>query len=172
MIRSLNRGAQRSLEKGHGEYVAPRYLKDGKMDMDFLLRDFQTYWRKNSEIWTTRYREHFYQYDEAAPHLVIQAFLSRAVNGDGQVMREMALEARRADLCVIYGGHKYPIELKIYRGEKSVLEGLEQLSEYMDKVAAAAGWFYSIGTQVKAGMKKFTYREESLNGKKIVVVGC
>ncbi|MCL1992218.1 MAG: ATP-binding protein, partial [Spirochaetes bacterium] len=72
MVRTLSWNVLRSIEEEHRSYAAPRYLKDGKIDMDFLLRDFQAYWRENSEIWTTRYREHFYQYDEAAPHLVLQ----------------------------------------------------------------------------------------------------
>ena len=39
-----------------------RYLKDGRINMDFLLGDFQQYWRENSEIWKDRYRENFYEY--------------------------------------------------------------------------------------------------------------
>ncbi|MCL1992215.1 MAG: ATP-binding protein [Spirochaetes bacterium] len=173
MIRSLNWDAQRSLEKGQAEYIAPRYLKDGKLDITFLIRDFQTYWRENSEIWTTRYKEHFHQYDKAAPHLVIQAFLNRVVNGGGQVVREMALGTKRADLCVIYGGYKYPIELKIYRGEKSVQEGREQLSEYMDKVGAETGWLVMFDRDTeKSWDDKIYMKEESLSRKKIVIAGC
>jgi hypothetical protein len=38
--------------------------------MDFLMRDFQQFWRENSDIWLTKF-----DYEEAAPHLILMAFL-------------------------------------------------------------------------------------------------
>ena len=38
--------------------------------MSRLLRDFQQFWRDNSDIWQGKF-----DYKEAEPHLVLQAFL-------------------------------------------------------------------------------------------------
>lgn len=63
----------------------PSYLVNGKLDMKKLLTDFQQFWRENSDIWVNRY-----QYQEAAPHLIIQAFLQQIVNSGGRISREIA----------------------------------------------------------------------------------
>jgi len=78
-------------------YTIPRYLKGKEFDMKYLLKDFQEFWRENSEIWSE-----LYQYKEAAPHLILQAFLQRVINGGGKILREMAAGKRRLDLCVVY----------------------------------------------------------------------
>ncbi|MCP4696456.1 MAG: ATP-binding protein, partial [Gammaproteobacteria bacterium] len=72
MIRILSYQAQITMEQRRYPPQAPFYLIDGKLDMKRLLGDFQQFWRENSEIWQERY-----QYKEAAPHLVLQAFLQR-----------------------------------------------------------------------------------------------
>ena len=61
----------------------PAYLTGGRLDMSRLLQDFQTFWRENSDIWQERF-----EYKEAAPHLILQAFLQRVVNGGGRIIRE------------------------------------------------------------------------------------
>jgi hypothetical protein len=71
MFRTLNYSAQMTLREDYQNYEIPRYLKNGRIDMDFLMRDFQQFWRENSEIWDERF-----QYKEAAPHLVLMAFPS------------------------------------------------------------------------------------------------
>jgi len=173
MVWTLNLEAQDSIQYSHGDYTAPRYLKDGKIDMQFLISDFQEYWRENSEIWADRYKQRAYKFAEAAPHLVMQAFLLRVVNGGGQIIREMALGTKRADLCILYGGHKYPIELKILRNEKSLGDGLRQLSVYMDKLGADAGWLVLFdGDTEKSWNDKIYMRKEIVGVKEIIVAGC
>jgi len=173
IIRTLNCGVQDSMQATHQDYLLPRYLKAGKIDINFLIRDFQEYWRENSEIWTDRYRTHFYEYDEAAPHLVMQAFLQRVINSGGQLIREMALGRKRADLCIVYDGQKYPIEIKILRNDKTISDGLAQTLEYMEKCGSDAGWLIIFDRSVeKSWDEKIYIKEENMNGKKITVAGC
>jgi hypothetical protein len=173
IIRALNRNVQDSISNTHKEFTVPRYLNEGKLDMDFLIRDFQTYWRENSDIWKNRYKVDLYQYDEAAAHLVIQAFLDRLVNSGGKLIREMALGTRRVDLCVIYGDYKYPIELKILQNIRDHSRALEQILEYMDKVGSNNGWLVIFDRDTnKSWEEKIYMRQETLNGKRIVVAGC
>ena len=169
IVRALNYSVQEAIKERYNRYEVPFYLKAGKLDINALLKDFQNFWCENSEIWIERYKTNFYQYDEAAPHLVIQAFLQRVVNGGGDISREMALGKMRSDICVEWQGQKYPIELKILRNDKTIPEGLEQLSKYMSRCGADEGWLVVFDRDMsknwddKLYVKKFD---------KITVFGC
>jgi hypothetical protein len=99
--------------------------------------------------------------------------LQRVINGGGDIIRDMALGAKRADLCVIHGGQKYPVELKILQNEKSRADSLNQISGYMDKVGADAGWLVIFDRDAERSWDDKIYmKEESVNGKRVVVAGC
>ncbi|MDR0681066.1 MAG: AAA-like domain-containing protein, partial [Dysgonamonadaceae bacterium] len=49
---------------------------DGSLDMDSLLKEFQKFWRRYSEIWEAKS-----DYTEAFPHLLLLAFMQRLLNG-------------------------------------------------------------------------------------------
>jgi hypothetical protein len=173
IFRALTRMAQESIKNAGEKYAPPRYLKDGKLDMDFLMRDFQKYWRENSEIWRARYKAELYEYDEAAAQLVMHAFLQRVVNGGGHVHCEAAAGTKRVDLCVEYNGRKYPVELKILQSETSRAESLKQLRGYMDKLEADAGWLVVFDRSPKRFWGRKTYiKEVKVDGKRVTVVGC
>ena len=125
IIRTLNYSVQENLKVENPNDNSPKYVKDGKIDVNFLLRNFQDFWRENSEIWIKRYKENFYEYEEAAPHLVLQGFLQRVINGGGQISREMALGTKRADICIEWENQKYPIELKLYKNAKTTEEAID-----------------------------------------------
>ncbi|MDR1484255.1 MAG: AAA-like domain-containing protein, partial [Planctomycetaceae bacterium] len=55
IVRKLSSITQNELQKSEYPYQIPRYLKGGRIDMDFLMRDFQQFWRENSQIWVQRY---------------------------------------------------------------------------------------------------------------------
>jgi Holliday junction resolvase len=135
------------------------------MDMDFLMRDFQQFWRENSDIWLRRF-----DYEEAAPHLVLMAFLQRVINGGGQIIREMAAGRGRLDLCVVREGEKYPIEIKLRRGEKSRAQGVEQTLRYMDAYGAREGWLAIFDRRAGAGWDEKIYLEKATASNKTVTV--
>ncbi|MDR1895342.1 MAG: ATP-binding protein, partial [Prevotellaceae bacterium] len=148
-------------------YQIPRYLKNGRIDMDFLMRDFQQFWQSNSKIWKERFL-----YKEAAPHLILMAFLQRVVNGGGQIIREMAAGTGRLDLCLIYEGRKYPIELKIRYGNKYVENGLEQTAQYMDTLGCNEGWLAIFDRRATVKLDDKLYmRKETVDGKIVTIVG-
>ena len=117
-------------------YVQP----DGRLDMGKLLAAFQQFFRENSEAWLERF-----DYKEAGPQLLMQAFLQRIVNGGGFIGREYALGRKRTDLLVRWripgGEQRVVIELKVSQGdvERTIAAGLPQTWEYMDKSGAEAG---------------------------------
>ena len=148
-------------------YLIPRYLRNERIDMDYLMRDFQQFWRENSAIWETKY-----QYKEAAPHLILMAFLQRIINGGGHIIREMAAGKGRTDLCLVYNNLKYPIELKIRYSEKSVSEGIEQTMKYMDTFGCSDGWLAVFDRRPKISWsKKIYFKKEKSDGKTVTIIG-
>jgi hypothetical protein len=173
IVRTLNWDAQEAIKAKYEDYELPHYLKSGKININTLLKDFQSFWRENSEIWTTKYKENFYQYDEAAPHLVIQAFLQRVLNGGGSISREMALGKNRADICIEWEGKKYPIELKLYQGARTLKDATEQILKYMERMGSKEGWVVIFDrTPKKSWSKKLYAKEIKQSGKKINIFGC
>ncbi|MCK5231432.1 MAG: ATP-binding protein [Desulfobulbaceae bacterium] len=120
--------------------------QDNYLDMDKLLAAFQDFFRENSESWIQRF-----DYKEAGPQLLLQAFLQRIVNSGGRIHREYGLGRRRTDLFIqwpidseqgFYGPmQKVVIELKILYKSLDITktEGLEQTFDYMDKCGADEG---------------------------------
>jgi len=116
-------------------------LPDGRLDIPALLRAFQQFFRENSEIWLQGL-----PFKEAGPHLVLQAFLQRIVNGGGRINREYALGRKYTDLYLewpldeekgFYGDvQKVVLELKILRGslDKTVTDGVAQVADYAKRI--------------------------------------
>ncbi|MDR1041023.1 MAG: ATP-binding protein [Deltaproteobacteria bacterium] len=110
---------------------------------------------------------------EAFAHLVLQAFLQRVMNGsDAEVLRDYASGRGRVDLCVIYKGLRYPLELKI-KGVQSREESLRQLFGYMDRLQATVGWLVVFDMDRKVPWSdKLFWDTLDREGKTIHVVGC
>ncbi len=113
---------------------------DGRLDVVKLLTAFQTFFREHSEHWVKRF-----QYQEAGPQLLLQAFLQRIVNSGGRIEHEYGLGRKRTDLLLVWPQgertHKIVIECKVLHKslEQTIAEGLAQTAEYMDRCAAEAG---------------------------------
>ena len=112
----------------------------GSLDVVALLTAFQTFFREHSEHWVTRF-----QYQEAGPQLLLQAFLQRIVNSGGRIEREYGLGRMRTDLLLVWPQgdqtRKVVIECKILHKslDQTIADGLEQTAEYMDRCDAEAG---------------------------------
>jgi hypothetical protein len=170
IIRTLNYDEQRVLKSYEQfEYLEmPKYYKNDSVDMNLMLQDFQQFWRENSDVWQERF-----QYREAAPHLILQAFLQRVFNGGGDVQREMATGRDRLDLCINYKGKKYPIEIKINRGAQSVEKGIEQTLRYMNTLGCTEGWLVVFDrNREKSWDERIYQKTEKSNDKTVNVFGC
>ncbi|MDR3187889.1 MAG: AAA-like domain-containing protein [Prevotellaceae bacterium] len=167
IARTLSHGTQQLLLQNPNTHSLPRYLNTGRIDMDCLMRDFQQFWRENSDIWVEKY-----EYKEAAPHLILMAFLQRVINGGGQLIREMAAGTGRLDLCLIYENLRYPIELKIRHGEKYLENGLAQTAHYMDIHGCTEGWLALFDRRPNIPWEEKIYMEKKpVNGKTVTIVG-
>jgi hypothetical protein len=167
IIRKLSFSTQETLQNPKYPYQMPRYLKNGRIDMELLMRDFQQFWRENGDVYIKQYT-----YKEAAPHLILMAFLQRVVNGGGQIVRDMAAGYGRLDLCLFYEGQKYPIELKIRYGQKYLEKGLEQIARYMDIYGCNEGWLAIFDRRVRVKWDdKIFMKKKIVDGKTITIVG-
>ncbi len=171
--RELNYSTQVTISHEPSWYIR----EDGALDMKKLLSAFQDFFQEHSEHWMERF-----DYKEAGPQLLIQAFLQRIVNGGGRIEREYGLGRMRTDLLVIWpikepddrrqitedtgyqsSADRHPeknqrvvIELKIlYKSmEKTIDAGLQQTWKYMDRCRADEGHLVIFDRSPKKSWKK------------------
>ena len=170
--RELTFSTQATLADDPAWYVGT----DGALQVDKLLAAFQAFFREHSEHWVERF-----QYKEAGPQLLLQAFLQRIVNSGGRIEREYGLGRMRTDLLVVWpmngergAPQKVVIECKVLRRglDETLREGLRQTRAYMDRCAAAEGNLVIFDrTEGKAWDEKVYRREEAGSGAPIMVWG-
>ncbi len=123
-------------------YVEP----DGRLNLPKLLTAFQQFFHEHADAWVERF-----QYKEAGPQLLLQAFLQRIVNGGGRIDREYGLGRKRTDILVQWPldhaqGFLGPLqrvalELKLLHKslDATLAEGLAQTADYLDRSGAEEG---------------------------------
>ncbi len=144
-------------------------LPTGQLDMEKLLTAFQEFFREHSEIWLERF-----DYKEAGPQLLLQAFLQRIINSGGRIDREYGLGRRRTDLLIVRNMQKIVIELKIlYKSLNTTMtEGLKQTADYMDKSGAREGHLVIFDrSPTRKWAQKIFKKEKFVGTKKILVWG-
>ena len=149
---------------------------NGTLQVGELLAAFQTFFREHSEHWIERF-----QYKEAGPQLLLQAFLQRIINSGGRIEREYGLGRRRTDLLVVWpvGGdasriQKIVIECKLLHRslEQTLRDGLEQTRAYMDRCATVEGHLVLFDrTEDKSWDDKVYRRDETEGGAPVTVWG-
>ncbi|MGH9767262.1 MAG: ATP-binding protein, partial [Blastocatellia bacterium] len=167
--RELTWGTQATIAHQPSWYIAP----DGRLDTPKLLTAFQQFFRENSEHWVERF-----DYKEAGPQLLLQAFLQRIINGGGRIEREYGLGRKRTDLLVIWnyadGAQHVVLELKVGSGSSDALirEGLEQTAGYMDRCGAEEGHLVIFDrSATRTWEEKIFLRTETYQGRSIAVWG-
>jgi hypothetical protein len=146
---------------------------EGRLELDKLLATFQQFFREHAESWVERF-----DYREAGPQLLLQAFLQRVINGGGRVEREYGLGRGRTDLLVIWpypgGEQRVVLELKLKRRTlaETIKQGLAQTQRYMDRVGAKAGHLIIFDRdEERSWAEKIFVREERVKGVLIKVWG-
>lgn len=191
----VERGKPRRIANGIYREIIPRELtwstqnalvqepqwyqnSDGSINMEKLLTDFQQFFRENSDAWIGKF-----DYAEAGPQLLLQAFLQRIVNGGGYIDREYGLGRKRTDLLIRkpltegYGGpvQRIVLELKIkrYSLERTIEEGLQQTAAYMDAVGSVDEGHFIIfdRSKEKSWDERIWHKSYEVNGRTIVVWG-
>jgi len=172
LARQLTYSTQDAIPEPEWQWERP----DGSLDMDALLREFQKFWRRNSEIW-----EQKSDYTEAFPHLLLMAFLQRVLNGGDRIEREYAAGRGRMDLAVEYNKKMYIIEIKLVRTynapEEVREEGITQITKYRNSIDSGASSYLVIfdrrsEAKGKPWDEKIYWQEEAVPGGTVTVVGC
>ena len=145
------------------------WVREDGLDMPGLMAAFQQFWRENADANAVPF-----QYREAYPHLVLQAFLQRVINGGGQIIREMALGSGRLDLGVVFRDKTYAVEVKTTAYyAKSPEAAHEQMGRYMDRLGVGEGWLVVADSDLsKPWEGKISTAEISQGGKTIHLVRC
>lgn len=146
---------------------------DRRLDINKLLAAFQQFFREHAESWVERF-----DYKEAGPQLLLQAFLQRIVNGGGRVEREYGLGRGRTDLLVIWpyasSVQRVVIETKLRRGDLQTIiqQGIVQTWGYMDRCGADEGHLIIFDRgKDRSWEEKIFHRDETYQGKRLQVWG-
>ena len=133
--RVLSASAQNHL---HARDIRPNWQNaTGKLEPLQLMTNFMDFWLKQGEpMMKTVF------YHEAAPTLVLMAYLQRVINGQGRIEREYAAGSGRMDLYVEHGGVAMVIEIKVWRDKRPdpLIEGLEQIERYLARMQLDQGF--------------------------------
>ncbi len=157
------------------------YVKqDGSLDTEKLLKAFQQFFREHSDAWVEGF-----DYKEAGPQLLMQAFLQRIVNCGGRLSREYALGRKRTDLFIewpldekkgFYGEvQKVVVELKILRGDlgETIQKGIEQTLEYSRQVGAQESHLVIFNRNPDVSWDEKIWQSREKRGERTVLVwGC
>ena len=110
---------------------------DGKLQPKQFLDNFFAFWLEHGEAMMKSV-----PYHEAAPTLVLMAYLQRVVNGAGRIEREYAAGSGRMDLLVVHGDVRMVIEVKVWRDSRVDPEtkGLVQLEQYLSRLDLPNGF--------------------------------
>ena len=173
--RELTWTKQITIAEEQAWYLTPQR----SIDMQKLLEAFQQFFRENADSWIERF-----DYKEAGPQLLLQAFLQRIINGGGRISREYGLGRKRTDLYIewpvdevqgFYGEvQRIVLELKIlYKSkEATVTEGLTQTAGYADQCGAEEAHLIVFDRRPdKTWDDKISHDTKQLNGRQISVWG-
>lgn len=155
VVRVLAGDAERVVGVRPTSFVGP----DGRLDIPRVLTGFLGFWKENGEILAGRMA-----YPEAAPLLVMMAWLLRFTNGHGGILeREIGVGTKRMDLLLRWpftdaGGQRCwqreAFEVKVWRDRDKrrdpVPTGLAQLDGYLARLGLDHGTLVVFDTRATA----------------------
>ncbi|MDZ7877670.1 MAG: AAA family ATPase [Saprospiraceae bacterium] len=109
-------------------------LANNVLNMELILQKFQAFMHE-------QYSKHDRDFLERHSRLVYLAFMKPILNGYGYDFKEAQIsQERRLDVTITFYQYKYVAELKIWRGQALHEEGLDQLSDYLDRLKLTEGY--------------------------------
>ncbi len=104
------------------------------LNMELVMLKFQAFMRE-------QYSKQDRNFLERHGRLVFLAFMKPILNGQGYDFKEAQIsEERRLDVTLTFYQHKYVAELKIWRGQAAHEDGLNQLTDYLNKLNLTEGY--------------------------------
>jgi hypothetical protein len=126
-----------------GENEKPEFIKNGRLDMELVLRKFV-------EHYTFVYGDRSEQFLESDGRKLFMLYLKPIINGTGTFYIEpQTRDNKRMDLVVDYLGQQFVIEMKIWHGEEYHKRGEQQLLGYLDYFRLQKGYMLSFNFNQK-----------------------
>ena len=152
-----------SIEKSSDveRYSSSKFFEKGGLNIQLILESFQLFMKEHNSSKDNRFLE-------KNGRMLLMSFLRSIINGVGFMFKEnVTAEDKKMDLVITFNNNRYVIELKIWYGEKSLTDGLKQLSNYLDSYSLDKGYMLIYNFN-----KSKTYETKIINkfGKKIVAV--
>ncbi len=139
-----------------------KYVKDKVLDISKLLLGFQQFMQENHSGKNKDFLE-------KQGTLLFLAFSQPVINGQGFSFKETQIsEERRLDVIITYLEQKYIIEIKIWHGEQAHKDGLEQLSDYLDRQNLKTGYLLIFDFRVQ--QKEYKHQQIKFLDKDIFAV--
>lgn len=120
-----------------GESDRIQFIKDGRLDMDLVLKKFVEYF-------TEIYGENDEKFIETYGRKFFLLYLKPIINGTGNYYIEaQTRDARRTDVIVDYLGEQFIVELKIWHGDEYNERGEQQITDYLEYYHKDKGYMLS-----------------------------
>lgn len=142
-----------------GESDRVRFIKNGRLDMNLVLKKFVEYFH---DI----YGDNDEKFIEAYGRKFFLLYLKPIINGAGNYYIEaQTRDARRTDVIVDYSGEQFIVELNIWHGDEYNERGVQQITDYLDYYHKDKGYMLSFNFNKK---KHVGVKEIQIDGKVIV----
>ena len=143
---------------------------NGRINPRQFLLNFQAFWLKDGEVMMQSS-----PYHEAAPHLVLMAYLQRVINGGGRIEREYAAGSGRLDLLLVFGDQQMAIEVKVWNDKQAdpLSDGLEQIERYLQRLELPEGFLVIFDRRTQApewATRMRTEAAQTASGKSVLVL--
>lgn len=134
------------------QFGGPEYVTEKGLDVWLILQRFQAFMKEH-------YASRDAMFLEREGRLLFLAFLRPILNGRGFEFKEPNVaDERRMDIVITYQSQRYVIELKRWYGERYHQQGLQQLSDYLDRYGLPSGYLLIYDFR-----QSKQYKEETIN---------
>lgn len=138
-----------------------QFIRDGRLDMELVLKKFAAHFAEIYEDCT----EHFLEENGRRFFLL---YLRPIINGVGNYyIKAQTRNRRRTDIIVDYRGEQFVVELKIWHGQEYQNRGKQQLFEYLEFYHQKKGYLLSFNFNKK---KEVWAKTIVFQGKEIVEI--
>lgn len=136
-----------------------QFLKNGRLDMDLLIRKFVTHF-------CDVYSDNDQKFIEKYGRKLFLLYLKPVINGTGNYYVEsQTRDSKRTDIIVDYRGEQFVIETKLWYGNKYQEDGERQLCGYLDRLHLQKGYLVTFSFKKD---KEIGVREKFVDGKILV----
>lgn len=134
------------------------FIVGGRLQMEYLLQRFV-------EVFDELYGDQDARFDEEEGRRRFLLFVRAVINGGGNYYVEAQTRNKeRMDLVIDYGGERFVVELKIWRGNAYNERGEKQLAAYLDYFHLKKGYMlsYNFNKSKTQGIRRIQIGDKEL----------